>query len=90
LAGINRYPDSQGYYLKKRLAKLGIEEGEVSPIKIGNNVWIGSNCAILKGSTIGDNSIIATHSVISKEILPNCIYAGYPARPVMRDIDKGD
>ena len=58
------------------------------PVKIGNNVWIGSYCTILKGVNIGDNSIIATHSVITKDVLPNCVYAGFPARPTLRDIDK--
>lgn len=57
-------------------------------VKIGNNVWIGSYCAILKGVTIGDNSIIATHTVITKDVKENCVYAGYPARPTLIDIHK--
>jgi acetyltransferase-like isoleucine patch superfamily enzyme len=73
---------------QKRLARETVRPEDVYPVKIGNNVWIGANCAILKGTHIGDNSIIATHSVISKDVLPNCVYAGYPARPTLRDIDK--
>lgn len=73
---------------QKRLLKMPVEKEEVRPIKIGNNVWIGAHCAILKGVTIGDNSIISTHSVITKDVIENSIYAGNPARPVSRDIGK--
>ncbi|MCK4825097.1 acyltransferase [bacterium] len=73
---------------QKRELRKGVSKEDVSSVKIGNNVWIGSYCAILKGVTIGDNSIIATHSVISKDVLENCVYAGYPARPTLRDIHK--
>lgn len=73
---------------QKRLMNEPVDKENVRPVKIGNNVWIGSNCAILKGVTIGDNVIVATHSVITKDLSANCIYAGYPARPTTRDIDK--
>lgn len=52
------------------------------PITIGKNVWITSKCIILGGVTIGDNSIIAAGSVVTKDIPPNCIAAGNPARVV--------
>lgn len=73
---------------KKRLKKEPVMPEDVQPVRIGNNVWIGAYSTILKGVTIGDNSIIAAHSVVTKDVLPNCIYAGYPARPTRRDIDK--
>lgn len=73
---------------QKRLLKEGINKEDVLPVRIGNNVWIGSYCAILKGVTIGDNSIIATHSVVTRDVMPNCIYAGHPGRPKLMDIGK--
>lgn len=42
-------------------------------IKIGNNVWIGANCVILKGVTIGDDSIIAAGTIINKDVDCNTI-----------------
>ena len=75
---------------QKRLTKEPVDISDIKPVKIGNNVWIGAYCSILKGVTIGDNSIIATHSVLSNKHVPaNTIYAGYPARPVRKHIDQG-
>ena len=75
---------------QKRLEKMPVEKEDVKPVRIGNNVWIGAYATILKGVTIGDNAVVATHSVVTKDVLPNCVYAGYPARPTLRDIDKED
>lgn len=49
-------------------------------IEIGNYVWIGANVFINPGIKIGDNSVIGANSVITKDILPNGIYGGVPAK----------
>lgn len=49
-------------------------------VNIGNNVWVGWGAIILKGVTIGDNSIIASGSVVTSNIPPNVIAGGNPAR----------
>ena len=59
----------------------------VGEIKIGNNVFIGVNAIILPGVTIGDNSINAAGSVVTKSCKGNTIFAGNPARPI-GDIDE--
>jgi acetyltransferase-like isoleucine patch superfamily enzyme len=74
----------------KRLSQEPVSKEDVLPVKIGNNVWIGGYCAILKGVTIGDNTVVATHSVVTRDAAGNCVYAGFPARPTLRDIDKGE
>lgn len=51
-----------------------------APIVVGRNVWIGSNSTILQGVIIGDNSIIAAGSVVTKDVPANAIVAGVPAR----------
>jgi acetyltransferase-like isoleucine patch superfamily enzyme len=52
-------------------------------IQIGDNVWIGWNCTILKGVEIGDNSIVAAGSVVTSGHYPsNSIIAGNPAKVI--------
>lgn len=57
--------------------------GAISPVKIGNNVFIGMNAMITRGVTIGDNVIIGAGSVVTKDCEPNSVYAGNPARKIM-------
>lgn len=49
-------------------------------IHIKNNVWIGAGSIILPGVTIGENSVVGAGSVVTKDIPPNVIYAGNPAK----------
>lgn len=51
-------------------------------IKIGRNCWIGAKVTVLDGVSIGDNCVIAAGSVVNKDILPNSIAVGVPARVV--------
>ncbi|WP_314587999.1 sugar O-acetyltransferase [Paenibacillus terrigena] len=57
------------------------------PITIGNNVWIGGSCVILPGVHIGDNSIVAAGSVVTKDVPANTIVAGNPAK-IIRQITE--
>jgi maltose O-acetyltransferase len=59
--------------------------GPIEPVVIGDNVWLGSRVMVLKGVTIGENSVVAAMSVVTKSIPPNSIAAGNPAR-VIRSI----
>ena len=52
------------------------------PITVGNDVWIGGNCTILPGVTIGNNVIIVAGAVVTKDIPDNCIAAGVPAKVI--------
>jgi acetyltransferase-like isoleucine patch superfamily enzyme len=51
-------------------------------VRIGDHVLIGARSMILKGVTIGDGAIIGAGSVVAKDVPPNTIVAGNPARPI--------
>lgn len=53
-----------------------------APVTIEDDVWIGANCIILKGVTIGARSIIGAGSVVTKSIPADCIAAGNPCRVI--------
>lgn len=53
-----------------------------APVIIGDNVWIGMNAVILKGVTIGENSVVAAGAVVTKTVPPNVVVAGNPAQIV--------
>jgi maltose O-acetyltransferase len=61
-------------------SKLFNKETIAKPIKIGNNVWIGTHSIILPGVTIGNNVIIGAGSFINKNIPDNSVYIGVPAK----------
>ena len=48
------------------------------PVLIKDNVWIGFNAVILKGVTIGENSVIAAGAVVTKDVPANVVFAGNP------------
>ena len=59
------------------------------PVHIGKNVWLGGDVKILAGVTIGDNSIIGTGSIVTKNIPSNVIAVGNPCK-VIREITEAD
>ncbi len=51
-------------------------------VVVGSNVWIGYGACILRGVSVGDNSIIGTNSVVTKDVPANAVVAGIPARVI--------
>ncbi|HSS41540.1 MAG TPA: acyltransferase [Solirubrobacterales bacterium] len=49
-------------------------------VEVGNNVWIGYGACILRGVSVGDNSVIGTNSVVTKDVPANAVVGGIPAR----------
>jgi long-chain acyl-CoA synthetase len=62
---------------------------EAAPIEIGNDVWLAYRVTVLRGSKIGDGSVITAGSVVAGEIPPGVIAGGNPAR-VLRRIEGKD
>jgi len=54
----------------------------ISPVYVGKNVWIGGNSTILPGVSIGENSIVGAGSLVNKDVEPNSLYVGVPARKI--------
>lgn len=78
-------------YMKRR--KVYVEEvGKeayyriipTAPVEIGDDVWIGARCQILKGVHIGERSIIAAGSVVTKDVPADCIAGGNPCKVIRR------
>ncbi len=56
--------------------------GVPAPVEIGNNVWLGVNATVLKGVTIGENSVIGAASVVTSDVPANVIAAGNPCKVI--------
>ena len=53
---------------------------EPIPVVIGDNVFIGMRCIIMKGVTIGNNAVIGAGSIVTKDIPANSVAAGVPCK----------
>jgi acetyltransferase-like isoleucine patch superfamily enzyme len=58
--------------------------GASRPIVLGPNVWIGAAAMVLKGVTVGENSVVAAGAVVAQRVPPNVVVFGNPARVVWR------
>ncbi len=51
-------------------------------VRVGHNVWIGYGACVLRGVSVGDNSIVGTSSVVTKDVPDNAVVGGVPARVI--------
>lgn len=72
--------DTDFHPLDYKLRRKGIDGTKMLPIIIGDDVFVGANSTILKGVTIGSRSVIAAGSVVVKDVPPDEVWGGNPAR----------
>lgn len=77
-----RNTDSHKIYDKNTNKRIN----EGNSINIGNHVWLGMRAIILKGVNIGDNSIVAAGSIVTKDVKANTIISGNPAKQIKENI----
>ena len=53
-----------------------------SPVRICTNAWIGSGAIILPGVTVGENAVVAAGAIVTKDVAPNTVVGGNPAKPI--------
>ena len=79
-----RDTDSHSLNSQDRRTSLDWENKKTAVVEIKDNVFIGAYCIVLKGVTVGHNSIIGAGSVVTKNIPDNEIWAGNPAKFIRR------
>jgi len=74
--------DADWHFLYHRELPLG----ETGPIRIKQNAWIGDCATVLKGVTVGENSVVGAGAVVTKDVPDNVVVAGNPAR-IVKELD---
>ncbi|MED0660120.1 MULTISPECIES: 2,3,4,5-tetrahydropyridine-2,6-dicarboxylate N-acetyltransferase [Bacillus] len=64
-----------------------IEPPSAKPVIIEDDVLVGANAVILEGVTVGKGSVVAAGAIVTKDVPPNTVVAGAPAR-VIKEIDE--
>ncbi|MDP9401674.1 MAG: acyltransferase [Actinomycetota bacterium] len=49
-------------------------------VRVGHNVWVGYGACFLRGTTVGDNAVVGTYAVVTRDVPDNAVVAGVPAR----------
>lgn len=62
--------------------------GPNAPVVIADNVWLGINVTVMKGVTIGENTVVAAGSIVTKSLPANVVAAGIPAKVIKKIIES--
>jgi acetyltransferase-like isoleucine patch superfamily enzyme len=92
IAGGVRISDFDGHPIdaRRRRENEPTPADTISRVVIGDDAWLGTESVILKGVTVGERSIVGTGSVVTKDVPPDVVVAGCPARVVKRLASPGD
>lgn len=83
-SGEHNYQAVSTFPFKAKLQNLGDEYDTISrgAVYIGNDVWLGTNCIILSGVSIGDGAVVAAGSIVTSDVSPYAIVGGFPAKTI--------
>lgn len=84
VTGANCYINDTNHNFKNIKIPVIDQGWNAKPISIEDNVWIGANVTILDGVTVGANSVVGAGAVVTKNVLPNTVVAGVPARVLFK------
>lgn len=79
--------DTDFHNIEPELRRAPLGPRATRPIKIGRNVWIGDRGVVLKGATIGDDSVIGSNSVVRGNVPDRVVCMGNPA-VVVKNLDQ--
>jgi acetyltransferase-like isoleucine patch superfamily enzyme len=84
-------PSARALALRRGLNPNGADPPltDAKPICIGRNTWIGFDCCILPGVTVGEGAIVGARSVVTSDVPPYTVAAGNPAR-IIRQIENDE
>ena len=87
---LHNYEKITTYFIRQRIFKepLFVDSISKGDIIVGNDVWIGAQCVILSGVTIGHGAVIAANSVVTKDVPPYAIVGGSPAKIIRYRFDE--
>ena len=58
-----------------------------APVHIEDHVWLCTGCTIMPGVTVGEGSVVAANSTVTKDVPPRSLVAGSPAKVIKTDIE---
>ncbi len=70
----------------RRLDRIepGAGDGTVAPVWLRRGCYLGAGCLILPGVTVGERAVVASGAVVTRDVAPEMVVAGVPARPLRR------
>lgn len=61
-----------------------LEGYHTAPVEIGDNVWIGNHCMVVRGVRIGNNVVVGAHTLVHKDVPDNCLIMGVPYKIIKK------